>query len=327
MLTAPIMRRLWPRAPQSKIDAIVKVAPAVFSEYGINNDLECAHLMAQISHENGAGTIVRENMNYTTPRQILKIFGAKEFSKPVGGQGHTAGVTPDEAERLARHPKDLAERVYGLGNPKKAKELGNARPGDGWIFRGNGDLQLTGGANHKKIGDLVGFDLYGRPEQLEDPAISFRVAVAEFVKLKCLPAAQDDNINLVTKRVNGGFNGIAERTVWLRKWKTALAEDDGAAQVAALADVPPPADPRGGESDQPQPAGSTIIQGSSVGGGLGLGAVAYQVWEAITSAPEGILSAGIALAQKPGFWFALAIVGLFGFIFRQRLRKILREGV
>ncbi|MEH2470469.1 putative chitinase [Nitrobacteraceae bacterium AZCC 2161] len=68
----------------------------------------------------GQGTIVREDMNYRAER-IGQIFGV-----------HSAKVTPAEAERLAHNPKALAERVYGLGNPKWAKEPGNTQPGDGY---------------------------------------------------------------------------------------------------------------------------------------------------------------------------------------------------
>jgi predicted chitinase len=73
----------------------------------------------------------------------------------VAGTGGDAG----------RHhnPKALAERAYCLGNPKKAKELGNTQPGDGYRFRGNGMLQLTGRGSHKSMGAKTGFDLDATP--------------------------------------------------------------------------------------------------------------------------------------------------------------------
>lgn len=229
MLTAEMLRRLWPRAPQAKIDAIVRVAPAIFAEYGFATPLRVAHFLAQDSHENGAGTIVRENMNYSAPR-LMQIFG----------QGHhSAAVTPAEAEQIAHHPEAIAERVYGLGNPKKARELGNTRPGDGWRYRGNGDLQTTGRNSHRDIGAKIGVDLEGNPEQLQDPEISFRCAAAEFVALNCLPAADEDNVVLVTRRVNGGTNGLAERTTWLKRWKQALPQFPDALPAADEADHAP----------------------------------------------------------------------------------------
>ena len=212
MLTQDILRRLWPRAPSSTVAAIARTAENVFASTGINTPLRQAHFLAQISHECGAGTIVRENMNYSA-RRLMEIFG-------VGR--HSAKITEAEATALANHPQMIAERVYGLGNPSKARELGNTQPGDGWKYRGNGMLQLTGRASHRRIGQMVGQDLEAHPELLEDAATSFRVAAQEFVALNCLPAADADDVVMVTRRVNGGRNGLAERQVWLRRWKAAL---------------------------------------------------------------------------------------------------------
>ena len=238
MLTSALLRRLWPHAPQAKIDAIVRVAPQVLPHYGITTPLRLAHLMAQISHENGGGTIVRESMNYRTFEVLQHTFG----------QGHhSAALTDQEVRSLLGHPQELAERVYGLGNPKKAKELGNSQPGDGWAFRGNGDLQLTGRASHLKIGAAIGADLVGKPGQLEDAATSFRCAAAEFQALKCLPAADVDDVTLVTKRVNGGTNGLAKRKVWLERWKKGLPNFPD----ALPADDEPENAPRGADSAEP----------------------------------------------------------------------------
>lgn len=331
-LRAATIRKLWPRAKQGKIDAIARVAPTVFDRYGIECALDVAHLMAQISHENGAGTITRENLNYRTAEQLLKIFGAREFSRPCGGQGHSAKLTPDEARALIGRPRELAERVYGLGNPKKAKELGNTRPGDGYRMRGGGDLQLTGGHNYKHVGELTGFDLYDNPELLDDPATSFTVAVAEFVALNCLPAARADDCELVTRRVNGGRNGLAERTVWLRKWKAALAADaaldpEPAPQPAPapvplprpdprpdpepapievpddLPEIPLPTEPRGGESDQGKPAGRSITTWSTITAILGAG---WSWWQSL----------------DPGVQIAVLVVAVAGLVILfERLRR------
>lgn len=291
-LTRSVLKQMWPRASSRKIDAVVSTARRVLPKYGITTDLELAHLMAQLSHENGAGTISRENMSYRAPR-IMQIFG-------VGR--HSAKVTEGEAVRLAGRPEQLAERVYGLGNPKKAKELGNTRPGDGFRFRGGGDLQLTGGYNYKKVGELTGFDLYDNPELLDDPATSFEVAVCEFTKLNCLPPARKDDITTVTKRVNGGYNGLAERKVWLRKWKAALAADDDEAEVA-LAEIPPPPEPRAGESDQ-EPSNTGVTVARTTGGiGAALG-IASSVSETISPIADTVEQGQRVVAVAPdGFWF------------------------
>ena len=225
------LNKLWPKAPRATRDAIANAAPEVFQKYGITTPLRVAHFMAQISHECGGGTIIRENMNYSAKR-MMEIFG-------VGV--HSAAVRPEEAQQLVGHPEQIAERVYGLGNPKKAKELGNTKAGDGWRYRGGGMLQLTGGYNYRVRGDKVGFDLYNNPDQLNNPTISFTVAAAEFVGLKCLPWADKDDITRVTRLVNGGRNGLSDRMVWLRRWKEAmpgLEEPAWAPRAAELDQAP-----------------------------------------------------------------------------------------
>lgn len=320
------LSRLWPRAPQSKVAAIADIAEPVFARYGVETTLEIAHCMAQISHENGAGRIVRENMNYRAER-IIEIFGYDKVNKKWV---HSARVTDEEAEELAHNPEALAERVYGLGNPKKAKELGNTEPGDGYRYRGNGDLQLTGRSAHRRIGKLIGVDLENDPEQLEDPAVSFRVAVAEFVALKCLEPAAADDIVLVTKRVNGGRNGLDERKVWLRKWKTALP---GVEEPAMR--------PRGAE-DVPEKTitQSKIARGSTVGivlATIEAGRQASQVASEVSSAArEAADSAGavvsvtqplLASASLPWALLAFAIVGALAYVLWDRYRKLRDEGV
>lgn len=224
--------KLWPRATKQTKDAIKQNYRKEFAKAGFADEpLVICHFMAQISHECAGGTIIRENMNYRAKR-IMEIFGVRK---------HSAKVTEAEAEELAGNPEALAERVYGLGNPTKAKELGNIRPGDGFRYRGGGMLQLTGGYNYKKRGEAIGYNLYERPEQLDNPTISFKVAVAEFAGLGCIAPARSDNIVKVTKLINGGRNGLADRSVWLRRWKECLdgVEAPAFAPRAAELDAPP----------------------------------------------------------------------------------------
>jgi putative chitinase len=243
MLTAEMLRHLWPRAPQSKIDAIAETCADVFAEFGINDPKVVAQLMANISHENGAGTIIRENGSYHAER-IVAIFGAPHSS---------AAVTPTEAQALAGKPEALFERVYNVPkSPKLAKELGNVAPGDGYRFRGGGDLQLTGRAAYAHVGDLVGVDLVSNPDQLADPRISFRVAVAEFVALKCVAPAERGQTAVVRRLVNGGNNGLSEVTVWVRKWTEALPGVDAVLPA-----------PRAADRDNTSLMGSKIMQGAT----------------------------------------------------------------
>jgi putative chitinase len=301
-----MLARLWPNAPQQKIEAVVRIAPALFAKYRFHDDpLVVAHLMAQISHECGGGTIVRENMSYSAPR-LMEIFG-------VGR--HSAKVTEAEAAKLARHPEAIAERVYGLGNPKKAKELGNTEPGDGWRFRGGGDLQMTGRAAYAKFGAIAGVDLVADPDRIADPEISFRIAVAEFVALGCVEPARKDDLRTATRRVNGGINGLADRQVWLRKWKAALADPSEAAEPAPL--------PRGAEAQESKPLLKSKIAQAATAVGIEEGAQVYGVVsdaaekaKAIKSSAEeiGIWDVVIHAVQMPRFWIALAVIAAIAMI-------------
>jgi putative chitinase len=305
MITKAVLTKLWPKASAGKIAAIVRVAPSAFAERGIDDVLVVAHLMAQISHECGGGTIVRENMNYRAER-IMEIFGVGK---------HSAKVTAAEAARLAHHPEELAERVYGLGNPKKAKELGNTDPGDGFRFRGGGDLQLTGEAAYEKFGAVAGIDLAADPDKIGNPEISFRVAVAEFVALGCVAPAKKDDVRTVTRRVNGGTNGLADRQVWLRRWKAALASPRDPAEPAPL--------PRGAELQDGKPIIQSKIAQASAAIGVEEGAQVFGIVsdaadkaKSIKSSAEdiGIWDVVVHAAQSPRLWIAVAVMVTVGLI-------------
>lgn len=162
---------------------------------------QTVQFFAQIHHESGGFTLERENMAYSAAR-IMQIFG-------VGR--HSARVTEPESRQLAGKPKQLAERVYGLGNPSKAKELGNTRPGDGYLFRGGGAIQITGGAAFKQFG---GQYLYDNPDKVGEPEYYFVTALRYFDARGIWALAydlSDTSIEAVTRRINGGYNGLADR--------------------------------------------------------------------------------------------------------------------
>jgi len=224
--------------------------------------------MAQISHECMGGQIIREDMMYK-PQRIMQIFGVGK---------HSAKVTEAEAVELAGQPYQLAERVYGRGNPKKAKELGNIKAGDGYKYRGGGMLQLTGAANYKSCGALTGYNLFNYPDQLDEPVISFKVAVAEFIALGCLIPARKDDVLGVTIKINGGRNGLAERTVWLRKWKEALGSIDEQFPK-----------PRFAETDAPPSfLGTHTGKISAVTGVAGIGSTVAQVSQYASTVGDGV---------------------------------------
>src|ERR1044071_29918 len=108
------VKRLAPHARDKYLEAL-REGTALFEKHGITTPQRMAHFLAQAMQETGAFTVLRENMNFSAPR-LMQIFGVGK---------HSAKITKQEALILAHHPETIAERVYGLGNPKKAKDLGN----------------------------------------------------------------------------------------------------------------------------------------------------------------------------------------------------------
>jgi len=261
------LRQMWPKAPQVKIDSICEISEEVFAEYGIDDHYVVAQLMGNISHENGGGTIIRESGNYRTDR-ILEIFG----------EGHSsAKVTPREAQALAHRPEALFERVYNLpDSPKLARELGNHEPGDGYKYRGGGDLQLTGRDNYERIGRITGHpEIADNPDLMADPKVSFRVACAEFKALGCIPLARKRMTEAVRRKVNGGTNGMSEVKVWVRRWETTLPDIEEPAKA-----------PRGADTGNKALKDSTIVKGSLGTAAATTGGVLAQVGQATQTASD-----------------------------------------
>ncbi|HEV7257842.1 MAG TPA: glycoside hydrolase family 19 protein [Bosea sp. (in: a-proteobacteria)] len=91
------------------------------------------------------------------------------------------------------------------------RDLGNTQAGDGARYHGRGMFQLTGRFNYRRYGGLIGIDLEAEPERAKEPAVSLAVAFAYWRDRACNEAADADDIAAVTKRINGGRNGLAER--------------------------------------------------------------------------------------------------------------------
>jgi putative chitinase len=208
-------------APQARAEYLQTFADAdtVLAKYGINdNGLRLSHFMAQVLHETGGLKILTESMNYK-PDALIALFSRKRISI-------------EDAQRLGRtdaHPADqrgIANILYG-GAFGKA-QLGNTEPDDGWNFRGTGLLQMTGRDSRTRIGEKLtvgnGEDLTVDllnipPDNAIDPRYLLQIACEEWKEKGCNVPADADNITRVTKLINGGNIGLAERTAWLVKTK------------------------------------------------------------------------------------------------------------
>lgn len=200
-----IVRQVCPRARPSYLAAIEN-GDRLFTQHRINTPDRLAHFLAQICHESGGLKIEWESGAYSAPR-LLEIFGEGR---------HSAGIQPREAETLAGNGPAIFERVYGLGNPKKARELGNTNPGDGYRYRGGGLMQTTGRANYHRMGVKCSVDFEGHPDLVLSAEHALKPALAEWTEGKLNDAADRNDIRAITKRINGGLNGLADREHWFR---------------------------------------------------------------------------------------------------------------
>jgi predicted chitinase len=168
-------------------------------KYGIaESRLRLAHFFAQVLHESGCMRFDMENLNYSSDA-LRKVFG-KYFT------------TKEQADAYARNPQKIANRVYAnrMGN-------GDEASGDGWRYRGRGLIQLTGRSNYAAFAEWIGDA--GVMDEPDLVATEYAVHSAVFFwdrnNLNRL-ADQDDVVGL-TKRINGGVNGLAHRRELLNK--------------------------------------------------------------------------------------------------------------
>src|SRR5215467_14480028 len=102
------------------------------------------------------------------------------------------------------------------------RDLGNTQPGDGKRYKGRGPIQLTGRANYRRAGKALGLDLEKDPAKAADPAVGFRVA-GWFWKTHGLNELADKgDFREITRRINGGYNGLASRQAFYKKAKEVL---------------------------------------------------------------------------------------------------------
>lgn len=100
------------------------------------------------------------------------------------------------------------------------RDLGNTQTGDGARYHGRGIFQLTGRANYRRFGHMLGIDLEAGPDRAKEPAVALSVAFAYWRERGIEAAADADDVVAVTRLINGGRNGLAERTRYLRLAKT-----------------------------------------------------------------------------------------------------------
>lgn len=167
-----------------------------------------AAIFGQCGHESGGFLHRFENLNYSQAA-LLRVF-RKYFP------------TAAEAAKYARKPEKIANRCYGgrMGN-------GPESSGDGWKYRGRGYIQLTGKSNYTAFGRAIGQDLVNNPDLAAEPGTAWMVAVRYMASRKsggktALEWADEGDTRMVTKIINGGTHGLADREIRTAKALAAL---------------------------------------------------------------------------------------------------------
>lgn len=176
-------------------------------QYEIDTPGRMAGFLAHTGHESAGFTRTVENLNYSA-EALLRTWPNR--------------YTPQLAALQAHHADEIANHVYG-------GRMGNKDPGDGWKFRGRGLLMNTGRANYEAMRDLLretlpgAPDLLTMPDALAEPRWAVLSAAAWWASHDLNTLADAGDMRAMTRRINGGELGLADRTARYAKARAALA--------------------------------------------------------------------------------------------------------
>jgi len=174
-----------------------------------------------------------------TPDKLAAIAGARKpndlmraLIDPLNEHMGVAGILSSRLQTvhfLAQgcHETDRFNTLVEYGKPSYferydgRRDLGNMKDGYGYRYRGRGFFQLTGAHNYDRAGRDIGLPLFEQPDLAADPAASVRIAVFYWQHRKIGPHAEADNAVMVTRLINGGTNGLADRKAALARAKEA----------------------------------------------------------------------------------------------------------
>jgi len=172
-----------------------------FAKYEINTNDRKACFLGQCMHESGGFKFLRENLNYSA--KALMATWPSRFPDL------------DTATAYERQPEKIAEKVYG-------GRMGNTEDGDGAKYIGRGLIQTTGKENYTHCGKALGIDLVSAPQLLEEPRYAALSAGWFWNKRGLNALADQGDIDIMTKRINGGNIGLADRKAKIDKVRSIL---------------------------------------------------------------------------------------------------------
>lgn len=138
-------------------------------------------------------------------------------------------------------------------------DLGNTQPGDGKRYKGRGPMQLTGRANYRTYGAQLCLDLINDPTIAATPQVGFRIAGLFWKSNGLNELADQQQFKAITKRINGGYNGLDDRIKYYDRAKRVLSKDDEATASAPAAPSEQPAS----EGQAPAYRGTPLSQGDN----------------------------------------------------------------
>ena len=201
LVTKSQLLRAVPELQKSRMDEFVASLNQWAVSFGIDSPLRMAHYLAQVFHESQLLKRTDENLNYSADG-LLRTF-PRYFNA-------------EQAKEYARKPERIANRVYAsrMGNGPEAS-------GDGWRYRGRGYIMLTGRENYEQFAksDVCTVDAVRQPDALLRFPLN-QVVAGWFWEANGLNALADrDDCEAITRRINGGINGLADRKFLLRRLK------------------------------------------------------------------------------------------------------------
>jgi putative chitinase len=183
MLTATQLQSIMPGLSAKRNGEFLPFLQAAMTEFGIEAPARAAAFLAQLAHESGQFRFMEE------------IWG------------------PTPAQRRYEPASTLATT------------LGNTEAGDGRRFKGRGPIQITGRANYRRFGDLLGIELVADPARAASPDLAFRIAGLFWSKKglnELADLATAEAFREITRRINGGFNGLEDRRKFYAAARTVL---------------------------------------------------------------------------------------------------------
>lgn len=191
-LTREMVDALAPGNNEDAVDALVTTGNYILQGFEIDKtSRRLAAFLGQVAYETSGLKILEENADFSKESLLRKFPRIFDDVK---------------AAEYAHNPERILNVVY-------ANQLGNGgeESGDGWRYRGRGFMQIAGKANYQRIGEQVGIDLLKSPDLAGNPHVSLLIAAAYWYYAGLNDAADNYDIVAITKRINGGSNGLEQR--------------------------------------------------------------------------------------------------------------------